>query len=128
MLKIGTKNQVELLVLKEHTAKVIQSGGLEVLATPVLIAVMEKCAWQSVQADLEEGTDTVGTAIEMKHLSPTPIGLTVRCESELISVNGRELSFRIEAFDTDGKIGEAIHKRFIVKKDSLQDKANRKLK
>ena len=128
MLKIGIKNKEELTVSAEHTAKIVQSGGLDVLATPMLIALMEKCAWKSVLNNLEKGTDTVGTFIEVKHFSPTPIGEHVWCQSELISIDNRELTFKIEAFDTHGSIGEALHKRFIVNPERLQEKANQKLK
>ena len=128
MLSLGLRNTVELQVTPDKTARSVQSGGLDVLATPVLIGLMEKCAWQSVYSCLPEQTDTVGTFIEMKHLSPTPVGLTVSCTSDLIDINDRELTFRIEAFDKVGKIAEAIHKRFIIKTNRFQDKANEKLK
>ncbi|MBR5129855.1 MAG: thioesterase family protein [Alphaproteobacteria bacterium] len=127
MLSIGIKYTIQLSVSSEHTAKTIQSGGLDVLATPTLIGLMEKCTWQSVSPFMENGYDTVGTEITMKHLSPTPIGGLVKCESELISVNGRELTFHITAYDNCSKIGEAIHKRFIIKTLSFQGKATEKL-
>ena len=126
MLKTGIKHIEKLLVSHEHTAKVIQSGGLEVLATPMLIAVMEKCAWKSVLPYLPDGMDTVGTSIEMQHLSPTPIGMEVRCESELIDINDRELTFHITAYDSQDKIGDAIHKRFIINTARFMEKATQK--
>jgi len=126
MLKTGLKNTLKAIVTKELTAKTIQSGGLEVLATPVLITLMEKCAWQSVLPFMEDGYDTVGTFIEMKHLAPTPVGIEVQCESELTAVNGRELTFHIIAYDTVEKIAEATHKRVIIKCDLFLQKANTK--
>ena len=128
MLLSGIKNTLKLQVTSEKTAKNIQSGGLDVLATPVLIGLMEKCAWESVRSYLPDQTDTVGTYIEIKHLSPTPVGMTVFCTSELTAINDRELTFQIEAFDKVGKIAESIHKRFIIKTNRFQDKANEKLK
>ncbi len=128
MLLSGLKNSIELQVTENETAKNVQSGGLDVLATPVLIGLMEKCAWQSVRPYLPDQTDTVGTFIEIKHLSPTPVGMFVSCTSELIGINDRELTFQIEAFDKCGKVAEATHKRFIIKTDRFQDKANEKLK
>ena len=122
MLSIGIKHTTQLSVSSEHTAKTIQSGGLEVLATPALIGLMEKCAWQSVLPFMENGCDTVGTEITMKHLAPTPIGGLVKCESELIEINGRELTFKITAYDINNKIGEAIHKRFIIQIDNFINK------
>ena len=126
MLKTGLKNTLKATVTKELTAKTIQSGGLEVLATPALITLMEKCAWQSVLPFMEDGHDTVGTFIEMRHLAPTPVGIEVQCESELTAVNGRELTFHIIAYDTVEKIAEATHKRVIIKCDLFLQKANTK--
>lgn len=126
MLKENLKYQESFPVLKEHTAKNIQSGGLDVLASPVLISWMEKCAWQSVLPFLEKGTDTVGTFIEMKHLSPTPIGQTVKCTCTLIDIQEKQLTFEIQASDSAGIIGKAIHKRFIINIQSFQKKANLK--
>lgn len=126
MLTVGIKHTEKLLVSYEHTAKVIQSGGLEVLSTPVLIALMEKCAWQSVLPFMEDECDTVGTNIEMKHLSPTPVDMEVWCESELININDRELTFHINAYDSQDKIGDAIHKRFIINTARFMKKATHK--
>ena len=122
MLSIGIKNTVQLSVSSEHTAKTIQSGGLDVLATPSLIGLMEKCAWQSVLPFMEDGYDTVGTEITMKHLSPTPIAGLITCDSELIEINGRELIFHITAHDNCTQVGEAIHKRFIIQIDKFLNK------
>ncbi len=123
MLNIGLKHTETFTVSNDLTAKTIQSGGLDVLATPALIAMMEKCAWQSVLSALEDGLDTVGTEITMTHLAPSPIGAKVTCTSELILINERELIFHIDAYDKTKKIGEATHKRFIIKISSFQNKA-----
>ncbi|MBR6675453.1 MAG: hypothetical protein IKL32_06010 [Alphaproteobacteria bacterium] len=72
-LTVGIKYSEKFIVLPEYTAKTLQSGGADVLGTPALIAKMEKCAWQSVLPFMDEGCDTVGTFIEMKHLSASPI-------------------------------------------------------
>lgn len=114
MLEIGIKHSETLLVSHEHTAKTLQSGGMEVLATPALITIMEKCAWKSVLPYMKEGIDTVGIEINMKHLSPTPIGFLVKCKSELTNINGNVLTFLINAYNDKEKIGEAIHKRYII--------------
>lgn len=125
-LTVGIKYSEKFIVLNEHTAKTLQSGGLEVLASPTLIAKIEKCAWQSVLPFMENGCDTVGTFIEMKHLAPTPVGTEVQCESELIAVNGRELTFHITAYDTVEKIAEATHKRVIVNSSRFMTKVTTK--
>jgi predicted thioesterase len=126
MLTVGIKHSEKFIVLYEHTAKNIQSGGLEVLATPALIGFMEKCAWQSVLPMMNEGFDTVGISIDMKHLSPTPVDMEVWCESELININDRELTFHINAYDSQDKIGDAIHKRFIINTARFMKKATHK--
>ena len=128
MLTIGMENTIELMVGESATAKFVQSGGMDVLATPVLINLMEKCAWQSVLPYLEENTDTVGTFIEVKHLAPTPIGMKIKCFCKLIEINNRELVFHIEVFDNIEKIAQATHKRFVIQCDKFQKKANEKLK
>ena len=122
MLTVGIKHSEKFIVLYEHTAKNIQSGGLEVLATPALIGFMEKCAWQSVLPMMNEGFDTVGISIDMKHLAPTPIGDIVKCESELIAIHNRELTFHITAHSNNKKIGETTHKRFIIQIDKFINK------
>ena len=125
-LTVGIKQFETFIVLSKHTAKTLQSGGADVLGTPALIAKMEKCAWQSVLPFMDEGCDTVGTFIEMKHLAPTPVGIEVVCESELIAVNGRELTFHITAYDTVAKIAEATHKRVIVNSSRFMTKVTTK--
>ena len=117
-----------LTVTHVETAKFVQSGSMDVLATPILINLMEKCAWQSVLPFLSENTDTVGTFIEVKHLAPTPVGMQIKCICELVEINNRELVFNIEAFDGTEKIAQATHKRVVVQCAKFQNKANAKLK
>lgn len=126
MLKVGIKGEQELVVSEENAAKTVGSGTLDVLATPAMIALMEKTAWMSVQPELEEGCGSVGTKLDVTHDAPTPFGMKVRCESELIKVDGRRLVFRVEAFDECGRIGSGIHERFVIKNQKFQSKANAK--
>ncbi|SCJ95653.1 Uncharacterised protein [uncultured Eubacterium sp.] len=126
MLEIGIKGNQEVKVTDENTALTMGSGTLKVFATPSMIALMEKTAWQSVASDLEEGSGTVGTQLNVSHLSATPLGMTVRCESELIEVDGRKLVFKVSAYDEAGLIGEGTHERFIVKNEKFQAKADSK--
>lgn len=127
MLKTGIKGTCELMVDESVSAKTIGSGTLDVLATPMMVALMEKTAWTSVQDYLEEGSGTVGSKLEVTHDAPTPLGMKVRCESELMEVDGRRLVFRVEAFDDAGWIGGGTHERFIIYNEKFQGKANRKL-
>lgn len=125
-LKTGIKGEDYVLVEQENTAAAMGSGLLPVFATPAMIALMEKTASESVQKYLDEGCGSVGTNLEIKHISATPIGVKVRCESELIEVDKRKLVFSVKAFDNKGLIGEGIHERFIIKNESFLKKAEEK--
>ena len=127
MLETGIQGKKELMVTKENTAKVMGSGTLDVFATPSMIALMEETAWTSVQSELEEGSGTVGTALNVKHVSATPVGMKVTCETELVKVDGRALTFSVKAYDEAGLIGEGEHERFIVYNEKFQSKADAKL-
>lgn len=123
----GIKGFKEITVTKELTAISVGSGDLEVYATPAMIALMEGTASESVKSELEEGQGSVGTGISIKHLVATPVGMRVRCESELVEVDGRRLVFNISAFDEKDKIGEGTHERFIISNEKFQNKTNSKL-
>jgi len=126
-MNTGIKGFKEITVTKELTAISVGSGDLEVYATPAMIALMEGTASESVKSELEEGQGSVGTSIAIKHLAATPVGMRVRCETELVDVDGRRLVFKIEAFDELDKIGEGTHERFIISNDKFQNKINSKL-
>ena len=128
MLEIGIKGKQEITVTKEQTAKVLGSGTLDVFATPAMIALMENTAYRSIEEYLEAGCGTVGTEMNVKHVSATPIGMKVICETELIEVDGRKLTFEVKAYDEAGIIGEGIHQRFIIEEEKFQAKTNAKLK
>ena len=126
-MNTGIKGFKEITVTKELTAISVGSGDLEVYATPAMIALMEGTASESVKSELEEGQGSVGTSIAIKHLAATPVGMRVRCETELVDIDGRRLVFKIEAFDELDKIGEGTHERFIISNDKFQNMTNSKL-
>lgn len=126
-LKVGVLGKFELTVTREMLAKSMSSGALEVFATPYLIAIMEAAAQDSVAALVGEGNGTVGTKVEVEHLAPTPLGMHVSAESELIEIDGRRLVFRVSAYDACGKIGEGLHERFIINQEKFLEKCNAKL-
>lgn len=126
MLKTGIKGIASETVTVENCAKTVGSGELEVYATPSMIALVEKAAWMSVAEYLEEGQGTVGTKLEISHVSATPVGMEVRCETELIEIDGRRLLFAVKAYDEAGLIGEGTHERFIVWNERFQQKADGK--
>lgn len=123
MLQPGIKGRQEVVVTENNSANALGSGLLEVFATPAMIALMEKTAWQSVAPDLNDGEGTVGTMLNIKHTAATPLGMRVWCESELIEVDGRRLVFRVEAYDETGKIGEGEHERFVINNRKFMTKA-----
>lgn len=126
MLEKGIKGEQSVKVVYENTAAAVGSGVLEVFATPCMLALMEKTACDSVLPYLEEGWGSVGTEVNIKHVAATPIGMTVRCESELIEVDGRRLVFTVKAYDEVGLIGEGTHERFTVNNEKFQSKTNAK--
>ena len=101
-------------VTDKNTAAAWGSGGIDVYATPAMVALMECTAYAAVQSLLPPGWSTVGTELNIQHLSATPLGMKVNARAELLAVDGRALSFKVEAFDEAGKIGEGTHSRFIV--------------
>lgn len=126
MLKEGITGHQETIVTVENTAKTMKSGTLDVFATPAMIALMEQTAYESVAGELEEGYGTVGTMLNVKHVSATPLGMKVTCESTLTKIDGRALTFEVKAFDERGLIGEGTHERFLVQNEKFRAKANNK--
>lgn len=114
MLEIGIKGEASTVVEYGNTAEAIGSGNLPVFSTPSMLSLMEMAALKSVAPYLEEGQSTVGTSASFNHLSATPLGMSVRCESVLTGISGRRLDFEVKAFDECGLIGEGSHSRFII--------------
>ena len=127
-LEIGLTNRIEIPVTRENTAALMGSGDTQVFATPAMIALMEKTAALSVSELIDEENTTVGTEISVEHLAATPVGMTVYCISKLEGIDGRKLTFSLEAFDRAGLIGRGTHSRFIVNRSKFQSKTDAKLK
>lgn len=121
MLKEGIEKELEIIVTPQDTAKAYGSGLVEVFATPAMVALMEKTALQLVGPYLEEGKNTVGTEISVKHIKATPLGKRVQSFAKLVEVNGPKLKFEVEAYDEDGLIGTGTHKRFIIDEKAFMD-------
>ena len=126
ILKPGLEAQKTAAVTDKNTAAAWGSGGLAVFATPAMIALMEGTALSAVESLLPPGWSTVGTELNIKHLSATPPGMKVSARAELLGINGRTLSFKVEAFDEAGKIGEGTHSRFIVENEKFLAKTESK--
>lgn len=127
MLQPGITQEITFSVSNELTAKTVGSGTLDVLATPVMIARMEQAAWMTVAPHLSPEESTVGTRMDAKHLSPTPVGMDVTCRAELTQVEGRRLVFHVTAWDAQGPIGEGTHERAIIQAPRFLEKAQKKL-
>lgn len=126
-LKIGIKGTVALTVTSQELAVNMGSGSLEVFATPSMIALMEKSACNCLAPFLEGDETTVGTELNVKHISATPAGLEVTAEAVLTEINGREFTFEVTASDSAGVIGNGTHKRFLVYGEKFTAKTNSKL-
>lgn len=129
MILIGTKCQLEQTVTEELTAAAVGSGALPVFGTPFMAAMMENAAMTCLQNFLEEGHGSVGTHLDISHDAPTPIGMKVWAEAEIVSVseNGKMVDFAVKAWDEKGPIGAGTHTRAIIKSDKFLAKCNAKL-
>lgn len=125
-MNIGIKGEMELVVTQELTAKAMGSGELPALATPAVIALAEETAWRSVASELEPGQGTVGTALNIEHLSATPIGMKVRCETKLVEIDRRKLTFSVRVCDEAGEVARGTHCRFIVDNEKFLQRAEKK--
>ena len=115
-------------VTPEMTATRVGSGLVEVFSTPMLVALMENAAVDALDARLAASQTSVGVHMEVRHLAATPVGLTVRARATLTAVEGRRLTFTIEAWDEVEKIGEAIHERMVVDRDRFEARVEAKVK
>ena len=114
-----------MVVERAHAASEIGSGSLEVLATPMMIALMEAAAVDAVQEYLPEGWTTVGTRVDVEHLRATPLGGVVIAEANLVKREGRVLGFSVSASDNAGVIGQGNHRRHIINMARFLDKLPR---
>lgn len=126
-METGIIGQEELIVNEMNTAEALGSGSLAVFATPAMIALMEKTARLSVAPFLEDGQSTVGTLVNVKHLSASPVGMKITCRTELKEIDRRRLVFHVECSDEAGIIGEGEHERFIIDEAKFMAKTEAKL-
>ena len=125
-LKIGITAQVGKTVSVDDTAVKFGSGGVRVFATPMMVALMENAALNAVDPHLGEDSATVGLSLNVKHLAATPVGMKVTAAAELIGIEGKKLTFKVEAYDEQEKIGEGIHDRYRIKLSKFLERAAQK--
>ncbi len=126
-LEIGLTLIRNYLIKSEHAAKHVGTGDVEVLSTPAMITFMEKTAKQCVESKLPEGDITVGTSVDVIHLSPAPIGETLKVTAQLTEISSRRLTFKVEAVWRNEVIGKGQHGRFIVDKEKFLRRLEEKI-
>lgn len=119
MIKEGLKHTSDLTVTEAVTAMTVGSGDMPVLATPMMLALMENAAMLAVKDELPEGCTTVGGHIESSHLKPSKIGEFVRATAEVTKVDGKKIEFKVYAYSGETLLGEGTHLRFIVEKEKF---------
>jgi predicted thioesterase len=126
-LKPGLTGTAELVVGTEYTAPSIGSGLVPVLATPVMINLIEAAALKAAEHLLPAGHQSLGIHLDIRHFAATPIGMRVTATAELIAVDGRTLSFRVEARDEKEPIGDGSHQRVVVNVARFDARVQKKL-
>jgi fluoroacetyl-CoA thioesterase len=118
----GLAAEVEHTVNESDSAAHWGSGALPVFSTPALVGLMEKAALTALSGQLDEGKTSVGGHIDVQHLAASPLGARVRARAELTAIQGKQLTFKIQAWDEAGLIGEAVHDRFVVDAERFMSK------
>ena len=126
-LKPGLHASTEIMVGTRDTAHHVGSGKIKVLATPVMIMLLEEAALNAVEDSLSEGYQTVGTHLDVSHIAATPVGMRVSAHAEVIEVDGRRIKFKVWADDEVERIGEGIHERIIVEVGRFDKRAQAKI-
>jgi predicted thioesterase len=125
-LESGLAGTTEILVGTRDTAPHVGSGKIKVLATPVMVSLMEEAALNAVEGLLPPGHQTVGTRLDISHTAATPVGMRVKAHAELVKVEGRKLTFRVRAEDEKETIGEGMHERIIVNVARFDERTQQK--
>lgn len=126
-LKPGLRGSAELVVGEEHTAPRVGSGRVHVLATPVMINLIEAAALEAVEKLLPPGHQSLGTLLTVRHIAATPVGMRVTASAEVTGVEGRTIRFRVEARDERELIGDGTHERVVVNVAKFDQRVQRKL-
>jgi len=125
-LNVGLKGSAQIVVGEEHTAPKVGSGRVHVLATPMMINLIEAAALAAVEHLLPPGQQSLGTHLDVRHFAATPVGMRVSAEAELINIEGRLLTFRVSAADAIELIGDGTHQRVVVTLERFDQRAQKK--
>ena len=128
MVSAGQTATATVIVTESNIAKTMKSGSLEVFATPAMCALMEEASQAAVQPYLEDDEGTVGISLSITHEAPTPLGATVTAKATVSAVEGRKITFDIEASDGVGIIGRGTHERFVINNEKFMAKVHSRAK
>jgi fluoroacetyl-CoA thioesterase len=126
-LRTGLTGSAEIVVGEEHTAPFVGSGRVRVLATPVMINLMEAAALDAVERLLPAGHQSLGIHLDVRHYAATPVEMRIRVTAELVKVDGRTLDFKVEARDEKEAIGDGLHQRVVVNVERFDARVQRKI-
>jgi fluoroacetyl-CoA thioesterase len=126
-LKAGLIGRYDIVVADQHTAPFVGSGKVRVLATPVMINLFEAAALACCEQYLEPGHQSLGIHLDVRHIAATPVGMRVNAKAELVKVDGRTLTFKVEAHDERELIGDGLHERVIVNVERFDQRVQKKL-
>jgi len=123
----GLSGSAELIVGEEHTAPRVGSGRVRVLATPVMINLFEAAALAAIEHLLPAGYQSLGTHLDVRHIAATPVGMKVNATATVTKVEGRTVTFRLEAHDEKDLIGDGMHERVVVNVAKFDARVQQKL-
>src|SRR5690242_83010 len=126
-LPSGLQETAELVVGEQHTAPRVGSGRFHVLATPVMINLIEAAALAAVEQSLPENHQSLGTHLDITHVAATPVGMRVRATAEVLRTEGRTIFFKVRAEDERDLIGEGTHERVVVNVERFDERVKKKL-
>jgi fluoroacetyl-CoA thioesterase len=126
-LQPGLIGTAQLVVADEHTAPRVGSGMVHVLATPVMINLIEAAALDAIERRLPPGTQSLGTVLNIRHIAATPVGMKAQARVEVVRVDGRTVHFKVEVHDEKDLIGDGTHERVVVNVEKFAARVKRKL-
>lgn len=124
---VGAKGRHEIVVRDEHTAPRVGSGRVRVLATPVMVNLMEAAALAAAEYYLPSGHQSLGTHLDIRHIAATPVGMRAWAEAEVMRIEGRTITFRVAAYDEKELIGDGTHERVVVNVERFDERVAHKV-
>jgi fluoroacetyl-CoA thioesterase len=127
ILAVGISGEASVTVTADNTAEKFGNKGAKVFATPLLVALMEQAAINAVAPYLSPDAGTVGTRVDIAHLTATPVGMSIRATATLVEVAGKKLVFEVTAVDDREKVGQGRHERYIINTEAFLSKVAAKV-